>query len=200
MNIRYCVLSLRVLEQPMSSKYILVSFGIYLAVIFMAQGAQAQKIKIEHNPNESLTDYKSYSWIPNDSYQRPFLAMHVIGAIDEQLQSKGLTRVETGGDLIVTSYGALDTDLNIAYRPDIYVMPALNGPVWWNQGTLVAGSSSAVQITKGTLVVDIADPRSKQLKWRAIANSTLDPHKPKKSIEKINKAIEKMFRGFPSSR
>ncbi len=183
----------------MNSKYI--TLDICLAVILAAaQNAQAQKVRVEYNRHEGLANYTSYSWITNDSYQRPFLALHIIGAVDEQLKAKGLTRVETGGDLIVTSYGALDTDINVAYRPDIYIMPALNGPVWWSQGMWVPGSSSAVQITKGTLVVDVADPRSKQLKWRAIATSTLDPQNPKKSLEKINKAVEKMFRQFPTFR
>jgi hypothetical protein len=56
-----------------------------------------------------------------------------------------------------------------------------------------------VYIKKGTLVVDIADPHSKQLKWRGIAYVNLDPQKQKQAMDLVNKSIEKMFRQYPSS-
>ena len=68
------------------------------------------------------------------------------------------------------------------------------------QGAWIPGSSSAVHIKKGTLVVDIADRQSKQLKWRGIAYADLDPKKQKESLDLVNKSIEKMFRQYPSSR
>lgn len=158
----------------------------------------AQKVKVEYNPKDSFKRFRTYSWALQESYQRPLLAMHVVGAIDEQLQAKGLTRIDTGGDLIVTAYAALDSDLNVAYRPEIYAMPGLTGPAWWTQGVWVPGNSTAVYIKKGTLVVDIAEPQTKQLKWRGIGKSTLDSTNHKRSMDKINKSIEKMFRDFPA--
>jgi hypothetical protein len=120
-----------------------------------------------------------------------------MGAVDEQLQAKGLKRIERGGDLIVAAYGAIDSDLNVAYRPEIYSMPGLTGPVWWANGMWVPGSSSAVYIKQGTLVVDIADPHQKRLKWRGIAQMKLDSQKKEKNFERVNEAIEKMFRKYP---
>lgn len=176
------------------------AYCFFLLLLLAAQCVQAQKVKVEYNPKEDFTSFKRYSWITQESYQRPLLAMNIIGAVDEQLQAKGLTRVETNGDLIVTAYGAVDSDMNVTWRPDIYVMPGLYGPVWWSQGVWIPGSSSAVHIKKGTLVVDIAEPHSKQLKWRGIANANFNPKNQKQSLDLVNKSIEKMFREYPASR
>jgi|GraSoiStandDraft_4_1057263.scaffolds.fasta_scaffold5875727_1 hypothetical protein len=44
------------------------------------------------------------------------------------------------------------------------VMPGLEGPVWLDERRgLIPGSSAAVFIKKRTLVIDIADPHTKQL-------------------------------------
>jgi hypothetical protein len=173
---------------------------LFLVLIAGLQCVQAQKVEVEYDQHEDFTPFKSYSWVTEEYYQRPLLAMHIIGAVDEQLQSKNLTRVDHGGDIIVTAYGAIDSDLNVSYHPDIYVMPGLYGPVWWVQGMWIPSSSTAVYIKKGTLVVDIANPHTRQLKWRGIAYANLDPKKQKKSIDVVNKAIAKMFRRYPSSR
>ncbi len=171
-----------------------------LLLIFAAACASAQKIRVEYNPKEDFVAFKTYSWIISDSYPHPILAMNIIGAVDEQLQAKGLRRVDAGGDLIVSAYGAIDSDLNVAWRPDIYVMPGLYGPVWWTQTMWVPGSSSAVYIRKGTLVIDIADARLKQLKWRGVGTGNLNARKQKKSLQSINKCIQQMFRQYPSAR
>jgi uncharacterized protein DUF4136 len=176
------------------------TLSCFLLLMFAMECVHAQKIKVEYNPKEDFTAFKSYSWILQESYQRPLLAMNIIGAVDEQLQAKGLTRIENNADLVVTAYGAVDSDLNVSWRPDIYVMPGLYGPVWWTQGMWIPGSSSAVYIQKGTLVVDIADPHSKQLKWRGIANANFDTTKQKQSLDRVNKCVEKMFRQYPSAR
>ena len=175
----------------------LLGVAALLLVSLGTHRAQSQEIKVEYNPKENFTAFKDYSWITQDYYQHPLLALNIMGAVDEELQAKGLKRVEHGGDLIVAAYGAIDSDLNVAYRPEIYSMPGLTGPVWWADGTWVGGSSSAVYIKQGTLVVDIADPHQRQLKWRGIAHMKLDPKKREKNFERVNKAIEKMFRKYP---
>jgi hypothetical protein len=168
-----------------------------LLILLGTHHTGAQEIKVEYNPKDDFSTFKEYSWITQDYYQHPLLALNIMGAIDEELQAKGLRRVDQGGDLIVAAYGAIDSDLNMAYRPEIYSMPGLTGPVWWANGMWVPGSSSAVYIKQGTLVVDIADPHLKRLKWRGIAHMKLDPEKREKNFERVNKAIEEMFRKYP---
>jgi hypothetical protein len=52
----------------------------------------------------------------NETYARALLASEIKGAIEEQLQIKGLNNVESGADLIVIAYGALDTDMSVSFN------------------------------------------------------------------------------------
>jgi hypothetical protein len=135
------------------TKLMLRRASTVLLILMGMQCVLAQEIKVEYNPKENFAGFRDYSWITEEYYQHPLLALNIMGAVDEQLQAKGLKRVERGGDLIVAAYGAIDSDLNVAYRPEIYSMPGLTGPVWWANGMWVPGSSSAVYIKQGTLVL-----------------------------------------------
>jgi hypothetical protein len=174
-------------------------FFIAFALSCFLQQLQAQDVKAEYNKEEDFSHFRSYSWVTNESYARPLLAMDIRGAIDEQLKAKGLTEAATGADLIVVAYGALDTDMSVSFSPSTYVMPGLEGPVWWTTGAVILpGNSTAVFIKKGTLVVDIADPHSKQLKWRGIGKDDFDPKKQRQSLDRLHKLIAKMFQNYPS--
>jgi hypothetical protein len=77
--------------------------------------------------------------------------------------------------------------------------PALN-----SISTGVAVGSQSWAVTKGTLVIDISDTKTKNGVWRGTASDTLN-HAPSgnkaqdaKNAEKsIKKAVEKMFKKFP---
>lgn len=157
-------------------------------------------MKVEFNKQEDFSRFKTYSWVTHQPYARPLLAMHIKGSIDEQLQARGVQYLETGADLIISAYGALDDDMSVSFNPSTYVMPGLEGPFWWTTGAVVLpGNSTAVFIKKGTLLVDIADPHAKQLEWRGIARINVNPHKQKQALELIHKSVTKMFRNYPLS-
>jgi hypothetical protein len=59
-------------------------------------------------------------------------------------------------------------------------------------GTTTARSHT---YTKGTLVLDVWNPKDKQLLFRGTATDTVDAN-PEKMEKKINKAIEKMVKEF----
>jgi len=50
--------------------------------------------------------------------------------------------------------------------------------------------------TVGTLVVDLFDTATKQVIWRGWATDAL-PDNPSKETKKLDKDIEKLFKGFP---
>jgi len=156
---------------------------------------EAQDVKAEFNKQEDFSRFKTYSWA-DQPYTRPLLVMHIKGCVDEQLQARGVKYTETGADLIISAYGAVDYDMSVSFSPETYVMPDVNGPVWTG-GVVIPGNSTSVLIKKGTLVVDIADPHAKQLKWRGIAKMDIHPHKQKKALEQIDKSVAKMFRNYP---
>ena len=88
--------------------------------------------------------------------------------------------------------------MNVSYDTAVYVMPGLDGP-WWDEGNpaAIGGTSAAVFIDQGTLVIDIVERSAKKLRWRGVAKANLDPTQQEKSLEIIEKAIVRMFRQYP---
>jgi hypothetical protein len=169
-----------------------------VALCLVCAGVQAQKIKVEYNKKQNFSGFKTYSWMKQSATGHPFLVMDIDGEVDKQLQAKGLTKATSNADLLVNAYGALDGALNVSYDVDVYAMPGLDGP-WWDEGdpAAIGGGSGAVFIDKGKLVIDLVERASKKLRWRGIAQTNLDPEQQEKSLEIIEKAIEKMFRDYP---
>jgi hypothetical protein len=70
--------------------------------------------------------------------------------------------------------------------------------------TGIPSSSQAWPVTKGTLLINISDAKTRSEVWRGTATHTLengptgDRVRDAKNVEKpINKAVQKMFKKFP---
>lgn len=175
-------------------------FVLLLVALPLATTAHAQKVKVEYDKKNDFSRFKTYFWgRRNDQYLRPILATMVMGAVDYNLQQKGLKKVESGGDLVIEGYGATDTEMRVNVVPDLYYFPPIYGGPWWGQPTYyyVPGTSTATILKKGTLVIDLADPHSKLLQWRGIATAHFDSTQKEKSLQLMEKSIAKMFKDYP---
>jgi Domain of unknown function (DUF4136) len=169
---------------------------IILFVVIGAASAYAQKVQVKADPSVDLSKVKTYTWAQGMSSPNPMIHQTIIEAVDRALAAKGLTKVETGADITVAAWAATESDLHIS-NPSW--APAMNSI---NTGIVVG--SSTWPVTQGTLVVGLADARTKESVWRGTATDTLEhgptgsAAKDAKSVEKkINKAVEKMFKKFP---
>ena len=52
---------------------------------------------------------------------------------------------------------------------------------------------------KGTLIIDLMDPKTNNLVWRGWATAAIDTITLEQTEEIINRAVGKIFRGFPAS-
>jgi hypothetical protein len=159
--------------------------------------AWAQKVKVEYDKKNDFNRFKTYSWAPKDQYLHPMLAALVIGAVDANLQEKGLKKLDSGGDIIVNGYGSLDTEMSVIGRPDIYAFVPLYAGSWWGTPIYLPGTTTANYLKAGSLVIDLADPHTKTLQWRGYATAKLDPTQKEKSLQVIEKGIAKMFKDYP---
>lgn len=169
---------------------------ILLVMLMGAVSAQAQKVKVGADRNIDLTKYKTYH-LEDVAARNPIVKQTIIDSVEAALTAKGLTKVQNGADVTVVIFAATDSSMNIS------------NPSWSNAmgsagSTGIGVPSQAWLVTKGTLVVDIADARTKESVWRAQATDTLkqgptgDMAKDAKSVDKtIRKAVEKMFKQFP---
>ena len=156
----------------------------------------AQKVSVGADPGVDLTKYKTYAWSTGKPSPNPVISQMIISTVDAQLAAKGLQKVETDPELTVVVFGSTESDMQVS-SPSW--APSLNSI---NTG-VVSGPANFV-VTKGTLVIDLEDAKTKTSVWRGQATQTLD-HGPTgnrakdaKMVEKpIKNAVTKMFKQFP---
>jgi hypothetical protein len=173
------------------------SLLIALIVVVSAASASAQKVRVSADANFNLAKYKTYAWDRGVPANNPLIEQNIIATVDQALAAKGLTKVTTNPDLVVISMAAINADLQM-YMPRW--SNNVGSPTWYG---MAVGSQMAT-ITKGMLVVDVADASTKESVWRGGSNETLshgptgDFAKDARSVDKkVKKAIEKMFKQFP---
>lgn len=156
----------------------------------------AQKVKVTSDPNADFSRYKTYSW-DQGMLSNPIVRQHIVAAVDSAMAAKGLQKVETEPDLTVSALASTESDLTVT-NPSW--SPSLN-----SIATGIPSTSQAWPVTKGTLIVNLSDAKTQNSVWRGTATQTLE-HGPTgdrvrdaKTVEKpIRKAVEKMFKKFPS--
>jgi hypothetical protein len=168
---------------------------IIALIAFGPLAVKAQKVKVTSDPGADFSKYKTYAW-DQGMMANPLIRQHVVAAVDKAMSTKGLRKVETEPDLIVSALASTESDLTVT-NPSW--APVLN-----SISTGIPASAQAWPVTKGTLMVNISDAKTKNGLWRGTASQTLE-HGPTgdlvrdaKTVEKpINKAVEKMFKKFP---
>ena len=187
----------------MSSK-VVARFTILLLclVTMVSLGAQAQKIKVVYEKQLNFAQFKTYAWEPHGAISHPMLAANVVGAIDQELQARGLQKVgiNDNPNLVIQVYGSVDQDSTFYSNDPLYMAtggippfdPSFSGPML----TGMYGNTT-VTIHKGQLVVDLIDASQKKLIWRGMAQQNLAAHNPNKLLSQVNNAISKMFKQYP---
>ena len=172
---------------------------LMVAILMMFLGALsvcAQKVSVGADPGVDVTKYKTYAWSRDAPSTNPIVVEMVRTAVDDQLATKGLRKVDVDPELTVVIFGSQDSDIHVS-NPSW--SPSLN-----SIATGVAVGSQSWLVTRGTLVVDMLDTKTKNSVWRGQATQTLDRGptgdraKDAKTVEKpIKNAVKKMFKQFP---
>jgi len=176
-----------------------------LSAFFMIACAYGQDIRYNYDHGANFAAFKTYQWVdlpgPGGAVPDQLIDQAIKRAVDEQLEQKGLTRVEKDGDLKVGYHAIIHEEKAI----DLSAFGTGGGP-WggggpgwggFNTGT-VTGQTSTIPV--GMLMIDLYDPTRKQLIWRGDATKTIDLKKdPDKNYRNLQKAMIKLFRNYPPS-
>ena len=149
--------------------------------------AHAIDVKYDYDHHVNFSRYKTYSWAKIDTPDTLWNE-RVQEAVDRVLSAKGWTRVPDGGDVSIVAMGITKE------KPTLHTF--YDGWDGWLWGGFGDETTEIENYTVGTLVVDMLDNSTKKLIWRGSASDVLSD-KPEKNIDKLNKAVEKMFEHFP---
>jgi|SRR5450432_3029549 len=155
--------------------------------------APSVTIHSDYEPGTNFAAYKTFTLNEHESAANPFVAERIRRAIAAQLAAKGLSQVQRDGNLLVHAHARLRVDTKV--------------DVWntggWGYGYRRAGHYGSTQVDVrnvpvGTLVVDLVDRVKGEAVWRGVAQSTVDADaSPEQSEQRINDAMQKLFKEYP---
>jgi uncharacterized protein DUF4136 len=166
----------------------LQGFALLVLAALGAQGVRAQKITMEFDQTMDFSKYKTFAIRDgqlnsnNPALNSPLVKKQIEADIQNDLTAKGLTMVTSG-----------PSDLNIRYtfgsarKTEIEAYPA----GWYGWGTRYV----RVPYAEGTLVIDLRDPTTRSLVWRAIAAE--DKSDASKLQGKLDSMVKKSFDKYP---
>lgn len=168
---------------------------------------RAQDVSVNFDKSIDFSKFKTYSWASGTPAKNPLIDQQIRTSIEGQLAAKRLRHVEEGGDLSVLYFVAVDRDLQVSTSNWETTKD------WMHQTTSgISVRSQMWDVEVGTLVVCLSDASAKNLLWRGTAKTMLDKRSSnesamkaieedaKKAEKKIRKAVEKMFKQYPSAR
>jgi hypothetical protein len=164
---------------------------VTLLLIGFGATASAQKVETDYDHSGNFSQYKTFMWIKPPKMSDPIQAKRVMDAVNAQLTAKGLQLVSSGADLGIMAHAATKDEHSLTTFYD-----GFGGWGWRGWGGPGMATTMVDTYEVGTLVLDLFDTRTKQVVWRGMSTDTLSD-KPEKNAEKINKAVEKMFKNFP---
>ncbi|MBI4501021.1 MAG: DUF4136 domain-containing protein [Gemmatimonadetes bacterium] len=156
-------------------------------------------------PGADFSRYRTYDWAPRDALptgdprldNNPFLDSHVRASVERELAAKGYRREAENPDLLLHYHASVQqkvdicrTDAEAGYgKEDTYRTDAEAGYGY---------ESAAVQYEEGTLALDVADARTKQIIWRGWGQSDVsgvinDQSRMEKRIVEVTREILKRF-------
>ena len=150
--------------------------------------ACAQKIQIESDPAVNFTKFKTFAIrngqlnSKNPSLNGELIQKRLDADIRKSLEAKGLAFVPSGPSDLNVRY-----TLGAARKVETELYPA----GWRGWGTRVV----RVPYTEGTLVIDLRDPGTKSLVWRAIARE--EKSDASKIEGKLEAMVKKSFDKYP---
>src|SRR5260370_18967992 len=170
-----------------------VVFALMGMMILFASAASAQQVKTDYDRSANFGQYKTYSW-QQVKTKDGLDVDRIKSAVNAALAAKGLTQVDSGGDVSIIALEMTQNQQTLNTFYDGF------GGGWGWRGFGGGGLGEATTTTDtykvGTVVVDLFDTKTKQLIWRGTASNTLSNNSDK-NIKNLDKGVNKMFKHVP---
>jgi hypothetical protein len=178
--------------------------ALLLAATVSPATALAQQVNTDFDRDADFSKYKTFAYIVCMRIENPLVDKRIVTGLENTLALKGLTKAEGDSDVNVTYHSSTTKD--IAIDTNTWGYGYGSGWQWGHGGSGYGGSgygggplsstTTTRTYTRGTLVIDIWDARTKQLVWRGTAIDTVSDD-PGKNDKNVQKALEKLFKKYP---
>ena len=165
------------------------------AFTLMTSIAFADDVKTDYDRTVDFSRYRTFMWIKEPKPDNPLMKQRIIDAVSAQLEAKGLRLVTSDADLGISANTATKEEHTLQTFYDGFPGWGWGDRYWgyWDWGPATTYENT---YEIGTLVVDLFDMRTKDVKWWSSASDTVSS-KPEKNVKRLHKSVEKMFKDFP---
>src|SRR6185436_1692979 len=142
------------------------SIVLAAAVLLLSTSAVfGQKVKVDVDKTVNFSTFKTFGWAKGPIARNPIISQMIITAVESELTKRGLTKSEDNPDIKVAVLAAAGADIQAV------------GPTWNNANYRTWGGyanpAALMNITTGTLLVDLVESRKDISVLRGVAKDTL---------------------------
>jgi len=161
---------------------------VALLGLLLVGGPALAGLEVHFEEDVDFSAYGTYAWEKGVPAAQPNAEQWIIDAVDAQLLSAGLKKIEGEADVMVSSHAFAEA----------LASSDLVDPGYWGAGDDFGMPTVSVSdFRKGTLAVRIRDRAQDQVVWRAVSTATLKDASAKKVRNTVERMIQKMFKKFP---
>ena len=172
-----------------------------MALLLSACAATGPQVRSNYDPATDFSQFETFGFVQpfgaDNRNGRTSVSIRLIAATARELQSRGLQIVDDNPDLMINIFVQQSTGAPTSN------MSGSSSPFFHGHGSARTWSgydlrtSTAMQITEGTITVDVFDTRRNMLVFEASAQDRVTEEMRDRLDETINDAIASIFETFP---
>ncbi|MDD5218333.1 MAG: DUF4136 domain-containing protein [Candidatus Omnitrophica bacterium] len=171
-------------------------------------GCALMEVSSDWDSTEDFSKFKTYAWASdkqaitgNPQLDNDLLDKRIRSAVDRDLQAKGFQKTpDPNPDFLVSYKASVEGKLDVTNVPgEVYESPwsMPDGTVGLGWDTWGA-ASFVTQYDEGTVLLDVADAKTKKLVWRGSVSAVVGQNlTPEEKQQRIDEAIQKVLVKFP---
>jgi hypothetical protein len=157
--------------------------AVFLGLALCGAAAGAAEIRVNYDLQADFTRYKTWRWRKGTPAPDPVADKQLRDAIESRLAARGLSRVESGGDLEVVYHVAAENQIGVEIVGE-------KQPFFEAQATRIR------HLSVGTLVLNMIDASSRKVVWQGEAHDATTPV-PRAIERMIGEGIAQLLQDFP---
>jgi hypothetical protein len=174
-----------------------------VSLLLFVTAAFSQDVRYNFDKNADFSKFKTYKWVTlkEASKVNDLVSKQIMDAIDAELATKGLTKVDDDSANLCIGYQA---GIGQEKQFTSFSSDWGYGGGWYRGGwyggaggmSTTTGQTDTIYI--GQLALDMYDSTNKDLAWRGVASKTIDEKaKPEKQQKNLAKAVKKLLKNYP---
>jgi hypothetical protein len=181
----------------------LIAAALSAAALAAAGCASTPNVRVMSDPAADFTQYRTFGFASplgtdRGGYQSA-VSQQLKTSARAQLEARGLSYVEADPDLVVNFSATLDEKLRVSTTPTTTMGMGYYGyrTGMYSAWPMYRDETTVTPYNEGTLNIDIADARRKQLVWEGVVRSTVTEKTRSNIGPALDSAVANAFAKYP---